>query len=427
MKEYWRRLRRLPRNVFAIGLISFFNDASSEIIYPLLPAFLAVTLGASPSAIGLIEGGAESASSLLKLFSGYWSDRIGRRKGLVVTGYGVAWIARSLLAFAANWPQAFALRLADRFGKGVRGAPRDAMIADAAEPADRGFAFGFHRAMDHAGAVVGPLIALLLLYVIPANPSAPTSGDYTRIFLWAAVPGYLALMVAIFFLLERRAVPMSQTTRPRLSLAGFDGNFRWFLVVVALFTLSNSSDAFLLLRAQSTGIATTTLPLLWAALHVSKVIFSLAGGHLSDRIGRKRLIVSGWLLYAIVYAGFAFATSATSVWALFLVYGAYFGLAEGAEKALVVDLVRPEQRGTAFGLYNLAFGITVLPASQLMGAMWELWGPETAFLVSAGLGVLAALLMLTVKTGIRNPESEIRIPDLDPERVTLPSGAGRTS
>jgi MFS family permease len=419
MKEYWRRLCRLPRNVFAIGLISFFNDASSEIIYPLLPAFLAITLGASPSAIGLIEGGAESISSLLKLFSGYWSDRIGRRKGLVVAGYGVAWVARSLLAFAASWPQAFALRLADRFGKGVRGAPRDAMIADAAAPEDRGLAFGFHRAMDHAGAVVGPLIALLLLYAIPTNPSAPTASEYARIFLWAAVPGYVAVMVALFLVRERRSVTVSRAARPRLSLAGFDGNFRWFLVVVALFTLSNSSDAFLLLRAHGAGIEPAMIPLLWAALHVSKVVFSLAGGHLSDRIGRKRLIVSGWLLYAAVYAGFAFATSAATVWVLFLVYGVYFGLAEGAEKALVADLVGPDQRGTAFGLYNLAFGITVLPASQLMGAMWEFWGPETAFLVSAGLGVLASLLMLTVRTRRIESDSGIRIPDPDSDRLTL--------
>jgi MFS family permease len=295
------------------------------------------------------------------------------------------------------------------------------MIADAAEPADRGLAFGFHRAMDHAGAVVGPLIALLLLYTIPANPSAPSAGEYMRIFLWAAVPGYLALMVAIFFVRERRAVAVHHSARPRLSLAGFDGNFRWFLFVVALFTLSNSSDAFLLLRAQSAGIETATLPLLWAALHASKVVFSLAGGHLSDRLGRKRLIVAGWILYAAVYAGFAFATSAATVWALFLIYGVYFGLAEGAEKALVADLVRPAQRGTAFGLYNLAFGITVLPASQLMGAMWEIWGPETAFLVSACLGVLAALLMLTVRTRREGPGSGIPVPDPESNGLTVPS------
>jgi MFS family permease len=398
MKDYWRRLRRLPPNVYAIGLISFFNDASSEIIYPLLPAFLLVAVGASPSAIGLIEGGAESVSSLLKLFSGYWSDRIGKRKGLVVAGYGLAWAARSALAFAATWPQAFALRLTDRFGKGVRGAPRDAMIADAAAAEDRGLAFGFHRAMDHAGAVIGPLLGLALLYLIPSDPSHPTAGEFSQIFLWAAVPGFVAVLVAVLFLREKRPDNGTHFAKPKLSLAGFDGNFRWFLVVIALFTLSNSSDAFLLLRAQTVGIDTALLPLLWAALHASKVAFSLAGGHLSDRVGRKRLIVTGWLLYAAVYAGFAFVASPAGVWVLFLIYGAYFGLVEGAEKALVADLVPPERRGTAYGLYNLAFGITVLPASQLMGTMWEVWGPEVAFLVGAGLGVLAAALMLTVRT-----------------------------
>jgi len=398
MRDYWQRLRRLPPNVYAIGFISLFNDASSEIIYPLLPAFLAIALGASPSAIGLIEGGAESLSSLLKLFSGYWSDRIGKRKGLVIAGYGLAWGARSLLALAASWPHAFALRLVDRFGKGVRGAPRDAMIADAAAPGDRGFAFGFHRAMDHAGAVLGPLIALVLLWSIADDPASPSRDEYMRVFLWAAVPGLIAVLVAIFFLRERSPhVEDPHRVRPRLSLAGFDGNFRWFLVVIALFTLSNSSDAFLLLRAQSAGIGIATIPLLWAALHVSKVLFSLVGGHLSDRLGRKQLIIAGWTLYAAVYAGFAYARTPWHIWALFLVYGAYFGLAEGAEKALVADLVRPEQRGTAFGLYNLAFGITVLPASQLMGAMWEHWGPEVAFLVSATLGLTAAILMASVR------------------------------
>jgi MFS family permease len=219
------------------------------------------------------------------------------------------------------------------------------------------------------------------------------------VFLWAAVPGLLAVIVAIAFVRERRQPEAERRAPPpRLSLAGFDGNFRWYLAVVALFTLSNSSDAFLLLRAQTAGIGTATIPLLWAALHMSRVGFSLVGGHLSDRLGRKRLIVAGWLLYSAVYAGFAFATTPVVVWTLFLIYGAYSGLAEGAEKALVADLVRPEQRGTAFGLYNLAFGITVWPASLLMGTVWEGWGPTTAFLLAAGIGAAAAVSMLTVRT-----------------------------
>jgi MFS family permease len=391
---WWQRYRRLPRNVFAISLVSLLNDASSEIIYPLLPLFLAGALGASPRVIGLIEGAAESVSSFLKLFAGYWSDKEGRRKGLVVLGYGLAGFARPLLAFARNWPAAFAIRLSDRIGKGIRTAPRDAMIADATPATQRGLAFGFHRAMDHAGAIIGPLTSFALIWLLVADRNALTAAEYKTIFLCAAVPALAAILVAIFFVRETHvAAPHPTETRPRFTLRGFDSNFKRFLVVVALFTLSNSSDAFLLLRARDAGIAVATIPLLWAALHASKVISSLVGGDLSDRLGRKKLIIAGWLLYAAVYAGFAFVASAAWAWALFLIYGIYFGLCEGTEKALVADLVRPEQRGTAFGLYNLAFSVTVWPASLLMGAVWDWRGPRDAFLLSAVLGTLAALLL----------------------------------
>jgi MFS family permease len=291
-----------------------------------------------------------------------------------------------------------AIRLTDRVGKGIRGAPRDAMIADTVAIEERGLAFGFHRAMDHTGAVVGPLIGYLLVLLFAADRNAPTAGDFTKIFLLASIPALAAVLVVVFFVREssRDAKPggLESSGPPQLSLRGFDRNFKWFLVIIALFTLSNSSDAFLLLRAQSAGVSVAAIPLLWAMLHVSKVLSSLFGGDLSDRLGRRRLIVSGWILYAAVYAGFAFVTQQVSVWILFVIYGIYFGLAEGAEKALVADLVRPEQRGTAYGLYNLAFGITVLPASLLMGALWTWWGPGPAFLVSAALGASAALFLL---------------------------------
>lgn len=394
----WHRYRRLPRNVFAISLVSLLNDASSEIIYPLLPLFLAATLGASPAAIGVIEGAAESVSSLLKLFSGYFSDKRGRRKGLVVFGYGLANLVRPLLAFATNWFQVLVIRMTDRVGKGIRSAPRDAMIADAVRVEERGLAFGFHRAMDHAGAVIGPLLGYLLLLVFAHDRNAPTADDYSLVFLLAAVPAFFAVLVAAFFVREtysEKAAGLNGLAAPvKLSLRGFDGNFKRFLVILALFTLSNSSDAFLLLRAREAGVSVATIPLLWAALHASKVLSSLFGGDLSDRLGRKRLIASGWLLYAAVYMAFGFVSSVGMTWALFLIYGIYFGLAEGAEKALVADLVRPEQRGTAYGLYNLAFGITVFPASLLMGGLWYLRGALTAFVVSAVLGAISALLLL---------------------------------
>lgn len=392
----WQRYRKLPRNVFAISLVSLLNDASSEIIYPLLPLFLAVTLGASPAVIGTIEGAAESVSSLLKLFAGYFSDRRGKRKGLVVFGYALASFARPLLAFATTWYHVFAIRLTDRVGKGIRSAPRDAMIADAASPETRGLAFGFHRAMDHAGAVVGPLISFALIYLIAAKRNTPTPRDYMWVFLFASIPALAAVIVVSFFVREARVHrDAAQLVKPHFSLRGFDGNFKGFLIIVALFTLSNSSDAFLLLRAREAGVSVATIPLLWAALHASKVLSSLIGGDLSDRVGRKTLIASGWMLYAAVYLGFAFVSSVGAAWTLFLIYGIYFGLAEGAEKALVADLVRPEQRGTAYGLYNLAFGITVFPASLLMGALWSWRGAMTAFIVSAGIGAIAALLLMS--------------------------------
>jgi MFS family permease len=306
-----------------------------------------------------------------------------------------------------------AIRVADRVGKGVRSAPRDAMIADTVAVEERGLAFGLHRAMDHTGAVVGPLLGYLLVLLFSADRNAPTAGDFNKIFLLASIPALAAVVVVALFVRESYKpntepdaaldaalgiapdVAIHTSAPPlRFSLRGFDGNFKRFLVIVALFTLSNSSDAFLLLRAQSAGVSVVAIPLLWAMLHVSKVVSSLFGGHLSDTLGRRKLIVSGWILYAAVYAGFAFVSNHFSVWVLFLIYGIYFGLAEGAEKALVADLVRPEQRGTAYGLYNLAFGITVLPASLLMGGLWDWRGPKTAFLVSAILGGTAALLLL---------------------------------
>jgi len=391
----WRRYRSLPRNVFAISLVSLLNDASSEIIYPLLPILLTSVLGASPSAIGIIEGAAESISSLLKLFAGYLSDRLRQRKVLVVLGYALAALARPFLAFATNWHHVFAIRLTDRIGKGVRSAPRDAMIADAVSVEQRGIAFGFHRAMDHGGAVIGPLLGFLLVYFLVANQNSPTRPEFQWVLILAAVPAVGAVLVAMMFMRESQ-LRTQETQATKLSLRGFDTNFKRFLLILALFTLSNSTDSFLILRARSVGVSIKSSLLLWAAHHCMKVLSSLWGGDLSDRIGRKRLIVSGWILYAAVYAGFAFVTNTASIWVLFLIYGIYFGLAEGAEKALVADLVKPEQRGTAYGLYNLAFGITVFPASLMMGMVWNWKGPTAAFLVSAALGATAALLLLVL-------------------------------
>ncbi|MFN6964602.1 MAG: MFS transporter [Pyrinomonadaceae bacterium] len=393
-----RRVRGLSGNVLALSLVSLLNDTSSEIIYPLLPAFLVLTLGASPFAIGVIEGFAESVASLLKLVSGYLSDRLHRRKLPVFLGYSLASLTRPLLAFVSSWPQVLAVRVTDRIGKGIRGAPRDALLAASVPVESRGFAFGFNRAADHLGAVFGPVIAYLLLSWIASDPSEPTAREYQNVFLYASAPVVVGLFVIVFFVKEHRPATIG-IAAPRLSfsLEGFDRSFKRFLIVIAVFTLSNSTDAFLLLRAESSGIAPAQLPLLWMVLHLSKVVSSLAGGHLSDTLGRRRMIVAGWTVYALVYVGFAFVTTAWQAWALFIVYGVYFGLTEGVEKAFVADMVPDDKRGTAFGLYNLAFGITVLPASLLFGAVWSAFGASAAFLLSAAISVAAAALLFTVR------------------------------
>ena len=393
----WQRYRRLPRNVLALSAVSLLNDTSSEIIYPLLPAFLALSLGASPFAIGLIEGFAESVASLLKLVSGYLSDRFGSRKLPVFLGYSLAAVMRPFLAFVTSWPQVLVVRMADRVGKGVRGAPRDAIIADSVPRNQRGFAFGFNRAADHLGAVFGPVAAFLLLSIFAVDTKNPTIGEYQQVFLFASVPVVLGLLIIAFAVRERPDSNTPPPQAPSLSLKGFDTNFKRFLVVIAVFTLSNSTDAFLLLRAADAGISPVVLPLLWMTLHFSKVVSSLIGGDLSDKLGRKTMIISGWVIYAFVYVGFAFVSSAWQCWLLFIVYGLYFGLTEGVEKAFVADMVPEEKRGTAYGLYNLAFGITVFPASLVFGLIWNQYGAHAAFLASSCISVTAIVLLTTVR------------------------------
>ncbi len=401
IKRFFSRYTNLSGNVFALSFVSLLNDTSSDIIYPLLPAFLALTLGASPFAIGLIEGFAESVAAFLKLFSGYLSDKFDTRKLPVFLGYSLASITRPLLAFVGSWQQVLFVRVTDRVGKGIRGAPRDAIIAASVPEEKRGLAFGFNRAADHLGAVIGPIVAFILLSYFAADATSPTAQEYQQVFLFASVPVVIGLFVIVFFVKEIKQTKAEAETSVapiKLSLKEFDGNFKRFLVVIAVFTLSNSTDAFLLLRAEQTGIAPAVLPLLWMALHLSKVFSSLIFGDLSDKVGRKTLIFAGWILYALVYAGFAFAGAAWQTWALFLIYGVFFGLTEGVEKALVADLVPNEKRGTAYGFYNLAFSITVFPASIIFGAIWTTFGAEAAFLTSATVSICAAVFLLTIKS-----------------------------
>lgn len=405
LKRFLARYKNLSGNVFALSLVSLLNDTSSEIIYPLLPTFLALTLGASPFYIGLIEGFAESIAALLKLFSGYLSDKFDSRKFPIFFGYALASIVRPLLAFVGSWQQVLFVRVTDRIGKGIRGAPRDAIIAGSVPEEKRGLAFGFNRAADHTGAVIGPIVAYLLLSHFAADTSQPTAREYQQVFLFASIPVVIGLFVIVFFVKEDRREKSAEEvsiTPIKLSLKEFDGNFKRLLIVIAVFTLSNSTDAFLLLRAEQAGIRPAVLPLLWMGLHFSKAVSSLIFGDLSDKVGRKTLIFIGWILYALVYAGFAFVNSDWQAWTLFLIYGLYFGLTEGAEKALVADLVPSDKRGTAYGFYNLAFSVTVFPASLIFGALWTTFGAETAFLTSAIISICAAFFLLTIQPGQQN-------------------------
>ena len=379
--------------MLVLAAVSFLTDASSEIIYPLLPIFLTTVLGTSAAAVGAIEGAAETTSALLKLASGWWSDRASRRKPLVVAGYALASLARPLVAVAQSAAQVLAIRLTDRVGKGIRGSPRDALIAESVDPAIRGRAFGFHRAADHAGAVVGPLIAFALLRweQLPLR----------TVFLFAALPGVLSVVVLVLGVRETPRNARAAIGAKKAGVPSFDASlgraFWTFLTSVLLFTLGNSTDAFLILRANQLGVSVALVPILWAALHVVKSAASVPGGALSDRFGRKPLILAGWAVYAAVYVGFGRATETWHAWALFLAYGTFFGLTEGTQAALIADLVGQARRGTAYGWYYLAVGIGALPASVLFGLVWDRVSPRAAFDVGAALAFAAALVLLAVR------------------------------
>ncbi|WP_026842681.1 MFS transporter [Citrifermentans bremense] len=373
-------------NVLILGLVSFFTDVSSEMIYPLLPLFLTGVLGAGPAFLGTIEGVAESTSSLLKLVSGIVSDRVRRRKRLVLIGYTVSSFMRPLIGSAGSAFTVLLIRTGDRVGKGIRTSPRDALIADSVDPSLRGKAYGFHRSMDHAGALVGPLVATLLLSYFVT--------DLRVVFWLAAIPGLLAVLLIVWKVRETERVPLA---KERLQLALIPaGPLRRYLLILFLFTLGNSSDAFLLLKAGTLGVPPHRIPLLWAFFHLVKMMSSMPFGALSDRIGRKSVIVAGWCVYSLAYIGFGLAANEMQVWLLFAFYGLFFGLTEGAEKAYLVDMSDATLRGAAFGWYNFAIGAGALPASLLFGLIWQHAGPVAPFIFGAALSALAVLLLLVL-------------------------------
>jgi len=381
-----KSISKLPKNVRNLGWVSFFNDVSSEMIYPLLPLFLTQTLGAGVVFIGVIEGIAESLSSFLKLFSGWVSDRFMRRKELILFGYGLASITRPFIGLATSAVQILFLRSVDRVGKGMRSSPRDALLSSSIHEWERGKAFGFQRAMDHAGAMVGPLLASALLALLTKNLRV--------VFVLSFVPAIFCLLVLFLGVKDTSQRPSGRQELLRLRWSEWSGRFKTFLLIIFLFTLGNSSDAFLLLRARDLGLEMVSIPILWFVFHLSKTAFSVPGGMVSDIIGRKRVMILAWIVYGLVYMGFAFATREIHVWILFIVYGFFYGLAEGTERAWVSDLVEESKRGTAYGAYYFTIGVGALPASLLLGFFWKTLGAAWAFSFGAAMALIAALLAI---------------------------------
>lgn len=387
-----KTISRLKPQVILLGLISLLNDSASEMIYPLLPVFLTTTLGATPFIVGMIEGTADALSSILKYFAGTFSDRLPRRKPLIVGGYALATISRAWIATAGRWGSVLGARLLDRTGKGIRSAPRDALIADVTPPESRGRAYGFHRAMDHTGAVVGPLMAMLFLDALHM--------PMRTVFMIAVIPGAVGVVLLMIALREgvrtgpSRSVDDRDRLKPGLTLPAA---FWAALSAIALFSLANSSDVYLILQAHKAGVATGLLPLLWAAHHVIRSLFSTYAGARSDRVGRKRMLIAGWVSYALVYFAFPYAHSLTMFILLFFAYAIPFTLAEGTERAWISDFLPGELRGKGFGFYYLTTGMFVLGGTAIFGLLYQNVSPVAAFTTGGALALAAAAAVAVQK------------------------------
>jgi len=391
------RIRTLPRNVWAVSLTSFFMDISSEMVINILPLFLSNVLGVKTNIIGVIEGVAEATASLLKVFSGWLSDRVGARKWLAVGGYALSTLSKPFFYFANTWGMVAGVRWADRVGKGIRTAPRDALVADSIDEEHRGLAFGFHRAADTGGAVLGLLIALLVVWLTQSTSVTLNQSTFRTIVLISIIP---ALLAVLSLAIGARDVQIAgKRALPRISFRGLGKRFAIFMLIVGIFDLGNSSDAFLVLRAQERGLSVLGVLGMLVTFNLVYTLVSTPAGSLSDRVGRRRVIVGGWLVYAAIYLGFALAGKGWHVWTLYAIYGVYYGLAYGTTKAMVADIVPTELRGTAYGTYNAILGILDFPASLIAGVLWQgvgTWagfGPSAPFLFGAALSLTAAILM----------------------------------
>jgi MFS family permease len=377
---------QLPKPVRLLGWVSLLTDAATEAVYPLLPVFITQVLGGPPVALGIVEGAADATSSVLKVISGRWSDRLGARKPIVVLGYTLSSLVRPFIAVTTSWAHVFAIRVTDRIGKGLRSSPRDAMLASLAPPGERGRVFGYHWAMDHAGAAVGPLLATIFLYFSPDN--------YRLLFALTIIPGLLAVITLLRVpeVIDKPSAfaPSASADKKGLSLPTALKKYLW---IFAIFTLGNSSDAFLLLQLSHAGVPLIGLTMLWSAQHAIKALITMRGGMLSDRLGRRTLIISGWIIYAVVYVGFAFSASVHALITWFLLYSAYAAAVEGSEKALVADLTPGTLRATAFGWHAAVQGVGALAASIVFGLLWQFFGAPVAFLTGAVLALVAASLL----------------------------------
>lgn len=393
-------LRGLPRNVWAASFTSFFNDISSEMVINILPLFLANVLGAETSVIGLIEGLAASTASLLKVFSGWLSDKLQGRKWLAVGGYALSTLSKPFFYVANSWLAVGVVRWADRVGKGIRTSPRDALVADSISEEQRGLAFGFHRAADTGGAVLGLLIALVTIWLTQGVTAELQESTFRTVVLISLVPAVLAVLSLAFGARDVRVTEKHE--RPRISFRGLGRRFAIFMIIVGIFDLGNSADAFLVLRAKERGLSILGVLGMLITFNVVYSLVSTPAGSLSDRVDRRWVIIGGWLVYALIYLGFALAGAGWHIWALYGLYGVYYGLTHGVLKAMVADIVRPDLRGTAYGTYNAVVGILDLPASLIAGVLWQgvgPWeglGPSAPFLFGGSLALAAALLMALV-------------------------------
>jgi len=393
---YWVAMRRrvfgLNPNVFFLGMVSLLTDVSSEMIFTLVPLFLFNVLSIGTPIIGLVGGLSESADAIFRIFSGWLSDRVGKRKPLAVWGYSISTIAKPFMYLASSWGAVLAIRFGDRVGKGIRTSPRDALVADSVSAGERGRGFGLHRAMDTFGAFLGLAIAAVIIYQVQGGELALSLKTYQWLVLIGVVPAVLAVLVLLFFVRDRRSSAGNTGSRVGLkSIGGFDTRFKLFLAVMAVFTLGNSSDFFVILRAQNLGSSVLYVVLMLVVSNLTYTVTALPAGILSDRLGRRWIIALGWFIYALVYLGFALASELWQVWLLFAGYGVYYGVVEGVARAFVADLVPVERRGTAYGLYHGVVGLALLPASLIAGWLWQAYSPAAPFYFGAGLAFLAML------------------------------------